>query len=211
MTDPVEQRLRAADPAGHGTDRASEQRIHDLMAASMSTAQTGAEAGAQTGRSRDRHGRWTAGLVAAGVAAGVAVGVAIGSAVVLGGGEEAGLPATTPPSVSLRLPPADAMSSCVRYSIDVLAQMPTAFSGEVVSVGSPTVVLDVDRWYRGGDSDQVQLTGAVSDPALVGNVRFVAGERYLVTADESGTVNACGYSAQWEESLARDFESAFSG
>ena len=54
------------------------------------------------------------------------------------------------------------------------------------------MVLDVDRWYAGGDADRVQLRGADQSVALDG-VEFVVGEDYLVTAAE-GVVQVCGVS-----------------
>jgi hypothetical protein len=104
------------------------------------------------------------------------------------------------------------MASCIQYSVDVLADMPVAFSGEVTAVEGDTVVLDVDRWYRGGDAERVELIAPAGDTAaLIGTVDFAPGKRYLVTATGEGAVNSCGYTAEWSPAMAADFEKAFAG
>jgi hypothetical protein len=98
----------------------------------------------------------------------------------------------------------------VPFEVRYLAKMSPAFAGTVVTVGEDSVVLDVDRWYTGGDADRVQLEARGGDAVALGyGVDFAEGERYLVTAAE-GTVNGCGYSGPATPELERAFDTAFS-
>ena len=113
--------------------------------------------------------------------------------------------------LQLALPASDGTSigSCVPFSLQVLADMPVAFSATATDVSGEAITLDVDHWYRGGSADQVRLTAP--DPATVslqGGIRFTSGTRYLITAT-NGTVNYCGYSAKWSSELERQFQDAF--
>jgi hypothetical protein len=145
-------------------------------------------------------------LVAAAALAAVASLGAVGVAV-LGPDDEQ--QAAAPETLELTLPAGDVMSSCIEYSVDFLAQMPLAFSGRVEAVGDGTVRLDVDRWYRGGTADVVELENPTGPMTSIDGIELVAGSRYLVTASEDGTVNGCGYTAEWSEPMARDFATAF--
>ncbi len=112
--------------------------------------------------------------------------------------------------MQLALPGSDVMSSCIAYSVDILADMPTAFSGHVVEVGDDSVVLEVDNWYRGGSAKNVELATLNGEQvALNGVVDFAIDKRYLVTASEAGTVNSCGFTAEWSPEMADDFEAGF--
>lgn len=114
------------------------------------------------------------------------------------------------PSLELALPGEDgAMASCVPFSAEFLADMPVAFSGTVASVTDEEVLLEVDRWYRGGSADTVVLTRPPADTAaLLGSVEFTEGKRYLVTATD-GVVNSCGFTMPWTAGNAAVFDQAF--
>jgi len=101
------------------------------------------------------------------------------------------------------------MSSCLPFDVATLAGMSPAFAGTVTSVDGGKVVLDVDRWYAGGEAEQVLLSqpDATTSAALDG-VTFEEGERYLVTAAQ-GTVNGCGYSGPATPELEAAFDQAF--
>ena len=87
--------------------------------------------------------------------------------------------------------------------------MPVAFSGEVIEKSSDAIVIDVDQWYRGGDSDQVRLQAPdMSATSLGSGIEFTEGSRYLVTATD-GTVSYCGFSGQWTRDLADAYAAAF--
>ena len=199
MTDDLRQRLRAADPAATVADDPS--RIRTLAEAAMSTTLD------DTGTTTTSRGRRTPGglrLLAA--AAAVAV-LGTAGALVLGPDDEQ--PAATPEVLELSLPPGDVMSSCIQYSVDVLAQMPVAFSGTADTVADGTARLEVDRWYRGGTADVVELENPTGPMTSIDGIELTAGSRYLVTATEDGTVNGCGYPAGWSEPMAQDFARAF--
>lgn len=86
--------------------------------------------------------------------------------------------------------------------------MPVAFSGTVVDASDARVLLDVDRWYRGGDAEQVSLTAGAAAPTSIDPLVFEEGERYLLTAT-AGMLNYCGFSASWSQRGADDFDVAF--
>lgn len=112
--------------------------------------------------------------------------------------------------LELSLPDAGAaMTSCLPFTVEYLADMTPAFAGTVTDVTDGRVTLDVDRWYVGGSTSTVVLQippGASA--ALIGEIDFQVGGRYLITAAQ-GTVNMCGYSGPATPELAEAFEAAF--
>jgi hypothetical protein len=203
VTDDLERRLRAADPvASADAVRPAARSLRQLMEATMTTDVE------QSTRSPRTAPAWRLPALVAAAVAVLAVG--IGAFTVLG--DDAPPAASPPPALELTLPGSGVMASCIQYSVDVLADMPVAFSGEVTAVEGDTVVLDVDRWYRGGDAERVELIAPAGDTAaLIGTVDFAPGKRYLVTATGEGAVNSCGYTAEWSPTMAADFEKAFAG
>lgn len=198
MTDDLEARLRAADPA----------RSADVYQPARSSLEELAEAtmNVSTSQQSNRPSRWVAAVAAA---AAVAV-LGVGGYSIVKSNDGGGSSTTAGSPMQLSLPGAGVMASCVQYSVDVLADMPTAFSGEAVEVNDHSVLLDVDTWYRGGDADTVELA-TLDRPSvsLADVVKFTVGDRYLVTASESGTVNSCGFTSRWSADKAADFERAF--
>jgi len=199
MTDDLRQRLRAADPVA--TVAPDPSRIRNLAEATMSTTLD------DTGTTSTSGGRRTGtGLR---VLAAAAVVAALGTAGLMVLGPDDEQPAAAPETLELTLPAGDVMSSCIQYSVDFLAQMPVAFSGTAESVGDGTVRLEVDRWYRGGTADVVELENPTGPMTSIDGIEFAAGSRYLVTASEDGAVNGCGYTVEWSEPMAQDFATAF--
>lgn len=199
MTDDLRQRLRAADPAATVADDPS--RIRTLAEAAMSTTLD------DTGTTTTSRGRRTPGGLRLLAAAAAVTVLGTAGALVLGPDDEQ--PAATPEVLELSLPPGDVMSSCIQYSVDVLAQMPVAFSGTAEAVADGTARLEVDRWYRGGTADVVELENPTGPMTSIDGIELTSGSRYLVTATEDGTVNGCGYTAEWSEPMAQDFARAF--
>lgn len=153
-----------------------------------------------------RRPRWVPALAAA---AAIAV-LGVGTYAVVTSDDDAATPTAHGSSMELSLPGAGVMHSCIMYSVDVLADMPTAFSGKAVEVDEDGVLLEVDRWYRGGDAETVELATVDGDSiSLTDVVDFADGERYLVTASENGTVNSCGFTSKWSPDMAADFDRAF--
>lgn len=197
----TEQRLRSADPLDSSTD---EQVASDR-------AWLRARAAEAVTRTADRGGRpHRARLI---LATAAATALVAGAGVVASGalrGDQQPAPVATPPPMELALGAGSpSLGSCIRFSVEILAQMPVAFGGTVVDSGNDQILLDVDHWYRGGEADQVALVSPDHlTISLEGGIDFQRGERYLVTAT-SGTVNFCGFSAPWSQSLADSFAAAF--
>lgn len=145
------------------------------------------------------------------VAAAAAVSlIGVATFAVVAGNEDSPTPAGPQTTMHLTLPSSMAMTSCIAYSVEILADMPTAFSGQVVEVADDSVTLEVDKWYRGGDADNVELTTQNAEQvSLTGVVDFIKDKRYLVTASETGEVNSCGFTAEWSPEMADDFEAGF--
>lgn len=199
LTDDLRHRLRGTDPVA--TVPADPARIRTLAEATMSTTLD------ETGRTTTSGGRRTGPGLRVLVAA--AVVAALGAAGLLALGADDGQPTAAPETLELTLPPGEVMSSCLQYSVDVLAQMPVAFSGTATDVDDGVVRLEVDRWYRGGSADVVELENPTGPMTSIDGIEFTAGSRYLVTATDDGTVNGCGYTTGWTEGMARDFAQAF--
>lgn len=112
------------------------------------------------------------------------------------------------PALELSLGESDVMASCMPVEARFLADMPVAFAGTAESVEGEVVTLSVDRWYTGGDADQVVLRSAAGMEALIGGITFEPGQQYLVSATD-GTVNFCGYSGPATPELTGIYEDAF--
>lgn len=115
-----------------------------------------------------------------------------------------------PDVVELRLPDAGgAFASCLPFTVEHLATLPSAFAGTATAVAGDRVVLSVDRWYAGGSAAEVVLD--VPDGAhvaLIGDLDLREGRQYLITA-ENGVVNLCGYSGEATPAMAAAFDAAF--
>ena len=102
----------------------------------------------------------------------------------------------------------DTMASCLAFDPNVLADMPVAFEGTAKNVEGERVTLEVDRWFTGGDADEVVLVAPAGLEALIGGINFEEGEQYLISATD-GQVNYCGYSGPATADLEAGFEQAF--
>jgi hypothetical protein len=143
-------------------------------------------------------------------AASVALIAAGGAGFALSGGDDEDAPAALT-KTTLALPAPDSMGMCMQVTPEVLAGTDQALSGTATSVSDALVTITVDRWFKGGDSDVVELT--VSDPDLVGlegGIEFEQGSKYLVSATD-GHVNSCGLTGLDEDPLSGLYQQAFSG
>ena len=199
MEPTLERRLRDADPLAH---RSSSEAAHDqewLREATRSAI-------AQEPRSRRPRT-----LIVGTAAAAMLIAAVAGGLIMRGGDDTTGgsiVAAATVTELAMA-PDMPSMSSCVPFSVDTLAAMPVAFSGEVTENTPDHVLITVDTWYRGGDSEQVRLLAPdMSMTSLGETVNFGEGSRYLVTATD-GTVNYCGFTGLWSQSLADAFSAAF--
>jgi len=111
-------------------------------------------------------------------------------------------------AMELSLGAGGAMASCLAFDVERLAEMPVAFAGTVTDAGGETAVLAVDRWFRGGEADEVLLRAPAGLKALTGGFELVPGDRYLITATD-GTVNYCGFSGPATPELTTAYDAAF--
>lgn len=208
--DELARRLRAADPlrtrGQQDLATTSPAWLDALVEATMS-APTETET-APTSRPDPSRRRWLMPVAAAAVLAAVVT----GSLTLLGGGDE---PATQakPASRVLTLPADEGgvMASCLPFSAETLSGMEVAFAATVLRVDEGSALLEVDRWYRGGEDELIEVrTPDPSTAALLGSVELTKGDRFLVTATD-GTVNSCGFTMPWTEKDAAVFEQAFPG
>ena len=209
MTDPQDEavlRLRAADPAGPSRPLPS-PRVEraELLEGIMSTT-TEPIAQAPASSPKSARPRW---LLAAAAVIVIAAG---GTTVALTVGHDSGHNTSAVKTVkTLTMPSAHpgVSATCIRFTVDILRSRQVAFDGTAISVTDKDVLLTVNHWYKGGSADEVRLENNPSPGiALEGGVEFVAGQRYLVTATD-GTVNLCGYTAEWSADLAKSFQKAF--
>jgi hypothetical protein len=112
------------------------------------------------------------------------------------------------PALELSAAGGGEMMSCIAFDPTLLAEMPLAFEGTATAVDGDRVSLDVDRWFKGGDSTEVVLMAPQGFEALIGGIPFEVGGRYLISATD-GQVNYCGFSGEATPELRAGFEAAF--
>lgn len=196
-----EQRLRDANPLRQRTDADETRDQQWLRETSRSVI------------SQDPRPRKPKAIVIGAAAAATVIAAAVGGIALRGtdntSDDNTNVTAATVTDLALG-PETLTMSSCIPFSVDTLAAMPVAFSGQVTERTSDHVLMDVDTWYRGGDTDQVRLLAPDMSRTSLGDiVDFQDGQRYLVTATD-GTVNYCGFTAPWSQNMADAFAAAFS-
>ena len=177
-----------------------------MSKATTQTTDTRADATRRTGRP-SRRTTWALGAAAATLVAAAGVGIFAGR------GEAPAPPAAKPAKVmTLSLPGSGAAAGmCLQFSVDALRPMDVALSGTATQVGTDTVTLTPDHWYKGSDgSTAITLTTLGDSVILEGGIVFEQGKRYLVTATQ-GTVNACGFSGEWTPQMAAAYAEAFGG
>jgi len=152
---------------------------------------------------------WRRPQVLAAAAATVAA-AAIGVGALVNAGGNGPTPQQTPSStVALTVAPGDAMASCLVFDVAVLSEMPLAFAGTATDVQADSVLLTVDRWYRGGSAESVTVSVPAGQRSVaLDGVEFAPGQRYLVTATD-GAVNGCGLSGPATPELEQAFVTAF--
>ena len=114
-------------------------------------------------------------------------------------------------TLALSAPDGTVMSSCMRFDVAILRDMPVAFAGTATAVTSSAVTLEVDRWYKGGTAKVVSIALPDSHTtASLDVVDFRQGTRYLVTAT-GGIINGCGFTGAATPELEAAFAEAFPG
>jgi hypothetical protein len=167
------------------------------------------------------------------VVAAVAV-VALGSIRLFGAADSTPLPVASGPTEQGGAPSGDVFGSggglsCVeQYSPQALAGRGFAFAGTVASIGDlPTssvevglsvpVTFTVNRWFRGGQGDQVTVKMFPPDVASsAGNTPYKVGSSLLVSGERSGVGErpdellawACGFTRWHSQTEADDWATA---
>ncbi|MEW6223649.1 MAG: hypothetical protein AB1627_03375 [Chloroflexota bacterium] len=102
------------------------------------------------------------------------------------------------------------MASCLVYDPASLPTFEIVFDGTVTAVDGDQVTFDVNTGWKGADGT-ITLTAPDANPALTGPLpEFAVGGRYLVTAAGS-TINACGYTLDYDAQTAAEWGAAFAG
>ena len=102
------------------------------------------------------------------------------------------------------------VASCLVYDPANLPTFDVVFDGTVTAIDGDQVTFDVNEGWKGADGS-ITLTAPQVDVALVGPLPdFEVGGRYLVTASGS-TINACGYTLDYDADTAAAWAAAFGG
>lgn len=100
------------------------------------------------------------------------------------------------------------VASCLAYDPAALPTFDVVFDGTVSAIDGDRVTFDVNTGWKGADGT-VTLTAPAVNVALTGPLpEFKVGGRYLVTAAGS-TINACGWTLDYDPATAADWASAF--
>ena len=200
MSDELLRRLRKENPVPPevDVDPVGSNRFQALMEEMMiSSSKSDAEPRLDRSPARPKSRRAIAVAAAAAVVFGAAAIVNLNR----GGQAEAPL--------ALSVAADDLMTMCVPFDVGFLSEMPVAFGGTVASATDETVVIEVDRWFKGGDSDIVEVSAPMAGTSiLLDGVDFEVGRRYLITAT-NGTINVCGFSGEATPELEAAFTEAF--
>ncbi len=137
-----------------------------------------------------------------------ALAIAFGSG--LGTQTPAGGPIAAVPTPTENPAAGGGMASCIVYDPANLPTFDIVFDGTVTAIDGDQVTFDVNVGWKAVDGT-VTLTAPDMGIALVGPMPdFEAGGRYLVTAAGS-TINACGYTLDYDADTAADWAAAFAG
>jgi hypothetical protein len=102
------------------------------------------------------------------------------------------------------------MASCLVYDPANLPTFETVFDGTVTAVDGDQVTFQVNEGWKNANGS-ITLTAPEADVALTGPIpEFTVGERYLVTAAGT-TINACGYTLDYDAETAATWAAAFGG
>ena len=139
----------------------------------------------------------------------LALAIAVGSGFNLGGAQSPG-PIGAGPSPSENPAAGGGMASCLVYDPANLPTFEIVFDGTVTAVDGDQVTFEVNEGWKGADGS-ITLTAPDTDVALLGPLpEFEVGGRYLVTAAGS-TINACGYTLDYDADTAAAWAAAFAG
>ncbi len=197
-SDPID-RLRAADPV----------RADDVPSASLARVSAKVQEHIVTDIQHSSRTFMTNPLAKLGglaLAGAFALAIALGSGFNLGG--QAPDPIGAVPSPSDDPTVGGGMASCLMYDPAMLPTFDKVFDGTVTAVDGDRVTFDVNAAWKGVDGS-VTLTAPAVEMALTGPLpEFKVGGRYLITTAGS-TINACGYSLDYDAKTAGEWAAAF--
>ena len=102
------------------------------------------------------------------------------------------------------------VASCLVYDPANLPTFETVFDGTVTAIDGDQVTFTVNEGWKNAEGT-ITLTVPQVDVALTGPLpEFTVGGRYLVTAFGS-TINACGYTLDYDAETAATWAAAFGG
>lgn len=208
MTDDELDALRAADPLDPASvPSPDDPRAQALFERIMMSDATTRPANAQPTTPRPRR----AGLLAAAAVALVAL---VGGTIALTGDDTDSTPTPDDVATGSITPGGPASASCVElYDLDTLGNREIAFDGTVTAVDGDTITFTVNRWYRGGDADEVTLAGAAGLSGLTsaGSATSVEPGTRLLVAGDGGFAWACGFTQPYDPAVAEDWNDVFAG
>ena len=198
-SDPIE-RLRAADPV----------RADELPDASLARVTAMVQEHIMSDKQFDPTVRpsrgplvWIGGLALTGA---LALAIAVSSGFGIGG------PSSAPIGAGPTENPAagGGVASCLVYDPANLPNHDVVFDGTVTAVDGDQVTFDVNTGWKGAEGS-ITLTAPQVDIAISGPLPdFQVGGRYLVTA-YGDTINACGYTLDYDADEAASWAAAFGG
>ena len=105
--------------------------------------------------------------------------------------------------------PAAVPAKCAVPTPELLGGAEIAFAGTVSAIDGDVVTLTPTETYTGETADEIKVVGMRPDlRALVGQVEFVVGGTYLVSAT-GGQVSVCGFSGEATPELQQLYDLAF--
>ena len=140
--------------------------------------------------------------------AGVGTAITIGSSAPDRPGQSVAVAPPVARQLALSMPDTSIASACAEFDLAFLRRMPVAFQGTAVEIADTSVVLRVDRWFRGGSADTTTVRVGRSGPAVSEGVDFTTGRTYLVSAQDD-TVSSCGYTGELTNDLLAAYDKAF--
>jgi hypothetical protein len=101
-------------------------------------------------------------------------------------------------------------ASCIMYDPTTLPAYDIVFDGTVTAVDGDQITFEVNEGWKGVEGS-VTLTAPEANVAITGPLPdFEVGGRYLVTAF-GDTINACGYTLDYDADTAGDWAAEFAG